>query len=56
MSKDTVYSLSCCSFNYRFSPPDVLRRHYETAKRKKNLLPYLAIIHVRDMLITPSER
>ncbi len=34
----------------------MLRRHYETMKRKKNLIPYLAIIHVRDMLITPSER
>lgn len=34
----------------------VLRRHHETMKKKKNLIPYLAIIHVRDMLITPSER
>lgn len=35
---------------------DVLRRHYETSRSKKDLLPYLAIIHVRDMLIPPSER
>ena len=36
--------------------PEVLRHHYETTIRRKELLPYLAIIHVRDMLIPPSER
>jgi len=35
---------------------EVLRHHYETTIRRKELLPYLAIIHVRDMLIPPSER
>lgn len=35
---------------------EVLRRHYDATKRDKNLLPYLAIVHVRDMLLAPSER
>ena len=43
-----------------FSPiipiPEVLHHHYENTIRTKELLPYLAIIHVRDMLIPLSER
>lgn len=35
---------------------EVLRRHYEEAKKDDNVLPYLAIVHVRDMLIPPPER
>lgn len=35
---------------------DVMKYHYKKSQTKKDLLPYLAIIHVRDMLIPPSER
>lgn len=35
---------------------EVLKQHYKNTLRKKDLVPYLAIIHVRDMLIPPSER
>lgn len=35
---------------------DVMKYHYKKSCSKKDLLPYLAIIHVRDMLIPPSER
>ena len=35
---------------------EVLRHHYEATRKQKDLIPYLAIIHVRDMLIQPSER
>jgi membrane protein Man1 len=35
---------------------DVMKYHYKKSSTKKDLLPYLAIIHVRDMLIPPSER
>ena len=30
--------------------------HYKSSLNNKDLLPYLAISHVRDMLIPPSER
>jgi hypothetical protein len=33
-----------------------MKYHYKKSSTKKDLLPYLAIIHVRDMLIPPSER
>lgn len=36
--------------------PDILREHHEVSKAEKNLLPYLPIPHVRDMLIPPSDR
>lgn len=36
--------------------PDILREHHEASKAEKNLLPYLPIPHVRDMLIPPSDR
>lgn len=35
---------------------DVMKYHYKKSCNKKDLLPYLAIIHIRDMLIPPSER
>lgn len=35
---------------------DLLKQHYNDCAREKDLLPYLAIIHVRDTLIPPSER
>ncbi|KAL9972027.1 hypothetical protein ACROYT_G018266 [Oculina patagonica] len=35
---------------------DILREHHEASKAEKNLLPYLPIPHVRDMLIPPSDR
>lgn len=35
---------------------EVLREHHEASKTDKNLLPYLPIPHVRDMLIAPSDR
>lgn len=35
---------------------DILREHHEASKTEKNLLPYLPIPHVRDMLIPPTER
>ncbi|XP_068718898.1 inner nuclear membrane protein Man1-like [Montipora capricornis] len=35
---------------------DILREHHEASKTEKNLLPYLPIPHVRDMLIPPSDR
>ena len=35
---------------------EVLMSHYKSSLSNKDLLPYLAISHVRDMLIPPSER
>ncbi|XP_065903524.1 inner nuclear membrane protein Man1-like isoform X2 [Dysidea avara] len=35
---------------------DVLILHHKSSSKNKDLLPYLAISHVRDMLIPPSER
>ena len=35
---------------------DILREHHQASKTEKNLLPYLPIPHVRDMLIPPSDR
>jgi len=35
---------------------DILREHHEASKTEKNLLPYLPIPHVRDMLIPPTDR
>lgn len=35
---------------------DVMKFHNKKCSTKKELLPYLAITHVRDMLIPPSER
>ena len=35
---------------------EVLREHRKKCQQDKDLLPYVAIIHVRDMLIVPSER
>ncbi|CAH3045951.1 unnamed protein product [Pocillopora meandrina] len=35
---------------------DILWEHHEASKTEKNLLPYLPIPHVRDMLIPPTER
>ena len=35
---------------------EVLREHRRKCQQDKDLLPYVAIIHVRDMLIMPSER
>ena len=43
-----THSLTLCT--------DVMKYHYKKTCTKKDLLPYLAIIHVRDMLIPPSER
>ena len=44
------------SLSLPLSPSDILKQHHENCQRDSNLLPYLAIIHVRDMLIPPSER
>ena len=38
------------------SLPEILRAHYRKSQNDKKLLPYVAIEHVRDMLIPPSER
>ena len=35
---------------------DVLKNHHNECQKNKDLSPYLAIPHVRDMLIKPSER
>ena len=35
---------------------EILREHHQASKTEKNLLPYLPIPHVRDMLIAPSDR
>ena len=34
----------------------MLRAHYRKSQHDEDLLPYIAIIHVRDSLIPPSER
>lgn len=43
-------------FCFSLKSIDVLREHHEASKTDKNLLPYLPIPHVRDMLIAPSDR
>jgi membrane protein Man1 len=35
---------------------EVLKAHHQKCQRNDGLLPYVAIVHVRDMLIPPSER
>nr|XP_006825127.1 PREDICTED: inner nuclear membrane protein Man1-like [Saccoglossus kowalevskii] len=35
---------------------DVLKTHHESCRRDRGLQPFLAIPHVRDMLLQPSER
>ena len=50
LSKSYIYLL----LNFKFL--DILREHHEASKTEKNLLPYLPIPHVRDMLIPPSDR
>ena len=39
-----------------FTSLEILREHHEASKTDNNLLPYLPIPHVRDMLIPPSDR
>ncbi|XP_077864088.1 inner nuclear membrane protein Man1-like, partial [Saccoglossus kowalevskii] len=34
---------------------DVLKTHHESCRRDRGLQPFLAIPHVRDMLLQPSE-
>ncbi|CAB4002052.1 inner nuclear membrane Man1-like, partial [Paramuricea clavata] len=41
---------------YGITPVEVLKNHHNECQRNKDLNPYLAIPHVRDMLIKPSER
>lgn len=35
---------------------EVLKNHHNQCRKNKDLNPYLAIPHVRDMLIKPSDR
>ena len=57
MLKSGVLDYSCVYSVYLILlKTEVLRRHYEAAKKDDNMLPFIAIVHVRDMILSPPER
>ena len=54
-----IYLYICCNFLFNFFlclSPAILMKHAESVRRRPELLPYLAIVHVRDLLIPPSKK
>lgn len=43
-------------FDKSFCFVEVLKAHHRKSSHNEKVLPYVAIVHVRDMLIPPSER